>query len=330
MIAGDDRQLPPIVQAEYPAPEEPGPPLHRSILECLREGDPEDLLTRPLLENFRMCDRLCEYPRLSIYPEQYGPASAEIAERRLSLAPSGDPLLDLLLDPDYPVTMCVLEDVKATSRNPVEADLAARSVVALRDGLGVADDDDFAGRALFVVSPHHAQIRLLRRALYGLRRWDPLPLVDTVDKIQGQERDAVVISYGVSDVETALNEAKFIFSLNRLNVAVTRAALQEPALPAPPATRAAHPGARRRRGGQGRRLHAGPLPLVPQPERPGGVSIQREPGDGLPGVTGAHAAKRVWLQPRGHSQASRRRPALCDPQVVLRCPTRLACQACET
>jgi DNA replication ATP-dependent helicase Dna2 len=223
VIAGDDSQLPPIVQAEYPAPEDPGPPLHRSILECLREGDPEDLLTRPLLENFRMCDRLCEYPRLSIYPEQYGPAGGEIRERRLSLSPSGDRLLDLLLDPDYPVTMCVLEDVKATSRNPVEAELAARSVVALREGLGVVDDDDFADRAVFVVSPHHAQIRLLRRALQGLRRWDPLPLVDTVDKIQGQERDAVVISYGVSDVETALNEAKFIFSLNRLNVAVTRA-----------------------------------------------------------------------------------------------------------
>jgi hypothetical protein len=44
-----------------------------------------------------------------------------------------------------------------------------------------------------------------------------------VDKMQGQEADAVVISYGVSDPEFALKEAEFIYGLNRLNVAITRA-----------------------------------------------------------------------------------------------------------
>ncbi len=49
------------------------------------------------------------------------------------------------------------------------------------------------------------------------------PFVDTVDKMQGQECDAVIVSYGVSDVEYALSEKEFIYSLNRLNVAITRA-----------------------------------------------------------------------------------------------------------
>ncbi len=47
--------------------------------------------------------------------------------------------------------------------------------------------------------------------------------MDTVDKMQGQECDAVIVSYGVSDVEYALREREFIYSLNRLNVAITRA-----------------------------------------------------------------------------------------------------------
>jgi hypothetical protein len=47
--------------------------------------------------------------------------------------------------------------------------------------------------------------------------------VDTVDKMQGQEADAVLVSYGVADPEFALKEAEFIYGLNRLNVAVTRA-----------------------------------------------------------------------------------------------------------
>lgn len=41
--------------------------------------------------------------------------------------------------------------------------------------------------------------------------------------MQGQEAGAVIVSYGVSDTETALQEAAFIYSLNRLNVAITRA-----------------------------------------------------------------------------------------------------------
>jgi superfamily I DNA and/or RNA helicase len=223
LIAGDDKQLAPIVQAEYPVPDG-GLPLHRSILEALRAGDSDGTLTRALVENWRMNDRLCEYPRMSIYPEDYRPANDEVATRRIALGGGGvDELTELLLDPEWPVTMCVLEDVRATSKNPVEAALAATVVAGLRDLLPVADDAEFASESVFVVAPHHAQIRLLRRALIELRNWSPLPLIDTVDKMQGQERDAVVVSYGVSDVETALNEKQFIYSLNRLNVAITRA-----------------------------------------------------------------------------------------------------------
>src|SRR2546426_3082544 len=96
-------------------------------------------------------------------------------------------------------------------------------VTELRERLPVASDAEFRDGAVFVVSPHHAHIRAVRRALRKLRAWDALPQVDTVDKTQGQERDAVVISYGVSDVEYALGEREFIYSLNRLNVAVTPA-----------------------------------------------------------------------------------------------------------
>lgn len=44
--------------------------------------------------------------------------------------------------------------------------------------------------------------------------------------MQGQECDVVIVSYGVSDVEYALREKEFIYSLNRLNVAITRARLK--------------------------------------------------------------------------------------------------------
>jgi hypothetical protein len=105
----------------------------------------------------------------------------------------------------------------------------AQLVTALREGLRAAngrtypDDASFFKHGVFVVSPHHAQIRAIRQELDRLRKWSSPPFVDTVDKMQGQEADAVVVSYGVADPEFALREAEFIYGLNRLNVAVTRA-----------------------------------------------------------------------------------------------------------
>jgi hypothetical protein len=59
--------------------------------------------------------------------------------------------------------------------------------------------------------------------------------------MQGQEADAVIVSYRVSDPEYAAQEAEFIYSRNRLNVAITRAKskcviiLSQQLLNAPPA-----------------------------------------------------------------------------------------------
>ena len=126
----------------------------------------------------------------------------------------------------------VLEGVRATAENVIEADLVARAAVALRSRLcddgkvyanGKEGDARFWKYGLFIVSPHHAQINTVRRALAAERSWKSSPFVDTVDSMQGQECDAVIATYGVSDVEYAMNEKEFIYSLNRLNVSITRA-----------------------------------------------------------------------------------------------------------
>lgn len=75
---------------------------------------------------------------------------------------------------------------------------------------------------LAIVSPHRAQNAAIRAALANDAAGNGA-VVETVDKIQGKERDAIIASYTVSDPEFALAEAEFIFSLERLNVTITRA-----------------------------------------------------------------------------------------------------------
>ena len=72
-----------------------------------------------------------------------------------------------------------------------------------------------------VVAPYNAQVRRLRDALRaaGLVA---VP-VGTVDKFQGREAPIVFYSMATSSAEDIPRSLEFLFSRNRLNVAVSRA-----------------------------------------------------------------------------------------------------------
>ena len=75
---------------------------------------------------------------------------------------------------------------------------------------GIGDAD------FLVVAPYNAQVNALRLALPGIR-------VGTVDKFQGQEAPICLISMTTSSIEEMPRDISFLFSLNRINVAVSRA-----------------------------------------------------------------------------------------------------------
>jgi uncharacterized protein len=70
---------------------------------------------------------------------------------------------------------------------------------------------------ILVVAPYNAQVRRLTETLPEKAR------VGTVDKFQGQEAPVVIYSMATSSVDDAPRGMDFLFSLNRLNVAVSRA-----------------------------------------------------------------------------------------------------------
>ena len=70
---------------------------------------------------------------------------------------------------------------------------------------------------ILVVSPYNLQVSLLKRTL------PPGARVGTVDKFQGQEAAVVLVSMASSSGDDAPRGIDFIFSKNRLNVALSRA-----------------------------------------------------------------------------------------------------------
>jgi uncharacterized protein len=84
-------------------------------------------------------------------------------------------------------------------------------------GFADRDTDSVTLDDILVVAPYNAQVRCLRAALPDGAR------IGTVDKFQGQEAPIVLFSMTSSTAEDVPRGMDFLFSKNRLNVAVSRA-----------------------------------------------------------------------------------------------------------
>lgn len=243
ILAGDDMQLPPIIHGVYPEEHEH---MLSSVFAFMRrqiegadEAEPgvEARTIFQLEENFRMNEPLTAYPRHALYRGRFRSTRPEI---KISTDPAVDEaskeLADILLHPERPVVLCWYDPPRSfTARNPVEAELIAfladalgRTLLQEREGNPPRpyNPQEFVRKGLAVLSPHRAQNSAIRQALArrgfgGAAR--PMPLVDTVEKMQGKEREVILVSYGVADEEYATAEAQFLLSRNRFNVAATRA-----------------------------------------------------------------------------------------------------------
>ncbi|MCW5715749.1 MAG: TM0106 family RecB-like putative nuclease [Bauldia sp.] len=107
--------------------------------------------------------------------------------------------------------------------SPEEADAVARIVARLLDGTAgwvnaKGERRVMIGADILVVAPYNAHVALIseRLARHDVR-------VGTVDKFQGQEAPIVIYSMATSAPEDAPRGMEFLYSLNRLNVATSRA-----------------------------------------------------------------------------------------------------------
>ena len=108
--------------------------------------------------------------------------------------------------------------------SPEEVDVVARIVESLlAPGVmwfrSIGNSRAVTSEDILVVAPYNAQVSDLMTRLPGA-------LIGTVDKFQGQEAPVVIYSLTTSSPEDAPRGMEFLYSLNRLNVATSRAMLQ--------------------------------------------------------------------------------------------------------
>ena len=185
------------------------------------ERAPGRAYPRTLLRyTYRMNAEISSFPSGHFYAGALEPAP-DVAARRLAWVPGGT--LDPLWDPARAAIVASIAHEGHRTVCAAEAELAADLVAdfLIRQGRCAAD--------IAVVTPYRAQVREIRNRLAHRgpdERFSSSadgPTIDTVERMQGQEREVVVVSLVCSEPEYAASEAAFFFSPNRLNVTLTRA-----------------------------------------------------------------------------------------------------------
>lgn len=209
IFVGDHQQMPPVIVAEHKSEW-----VTKSIFETLYWHAPGTMLNI----TYRMNERINLFPSRVFYNGRLL-SSEKCAGQKLKLTRQPQQYSDLL-DADAPDIFAEIPHTRRGMRSPEEARLAA-GIALEAVNCGVNPEE------IAIVAPYRAQGRLIRAHLHelaGQSGMDGLEkiVVDTVERIQGQEREVVIISLTTSDPLHAANRAEFFFQPNRLNVAITR------------------------------------------------------------------------------------------------------------
>ncbi|SEO90563.1 uncharacterized protein SAMN04490248_115113 [Salinihabitans flavidus] len=205
VLVGDPRQLPQVIQGAHP---------HPANLSCLDWMLGDHATVPPdrgifLQTTHRMHPDVCHF------------ISEQVYEGRLDSHP--DTARQKVSDTPWPEAGAFW----VPGVHEGNAQVALEEVAAIRTAIdqlldGAWSEKDGKVRPMresdiIVVAPYNAQVNALREALPERIR------VGTVDKFQGQEAPICLVSMTASSAEETPRGMDFLFSLNRINVAVSRA-----------------------------------------------------------------------------------------------------------
>ena len=205
VFVGDHKQLPPVVLSDSVLGD-------YSIFSRLISGNPD--VSVMLNQTYRMCSELSRWPSKHFYEGKLVSAGLN-ADRPFSLLSAPRKYIDVLSE-EHAFVFIKTPGVNKKHYNQAEATLVVDIIEkAIEAGLNAAD--------VGVVTPFRSHAKALKSQLRrkGLPASNTI-VTDTVERMQGQEREMIIISLCSSDPQYLGAIAAFFFQAERLNVAITR------------------------------------------------------------------------------------------------------------
>ena len=213
VLLGDPQQLDRPIKGSHPDGAEVSAMTH--LLSGAKTIAPEKGFLMP--ETWRLHKNICAFTSELFYEDRL--ASNEIANSRVI---GGHPWMN-----GAGLYFVPVQHAGNHNASSEEIEAIVRIVESvLRDGVTWAPElgrtRAMTAKDVLVVAPYNKQVDQLRARLRA--RWsDPEVAVGTVDKFQGQEAPVAIYSLATSSPELAPRGMEFLYSLNRLNVATSRA-----------------------------------------------------------------------------------------------------------
>lgn len=205
VLVGDPQQLPQVIQGTHPYP------AGLSCLEWIMEGHSTIPRERGLFLEVtrRLHPEVCSYISDIAYEGRlHSSPDTELQKIDASLLPSSGAWF---VPVEHTGNAQKAEEEVAMIQAVIQKLLAGRWTEKTGEARPLNESD------IIVVAPYNLQVQALRAALpQGIR-------VGTVDKFQGQEAPVCLVSMTASSAEETPRGLEFLFSLNRINVAVSRA-----------------------------------------------------------------------------------------------------------
>lgn len=221
LLAGDHRQLSPIVAHEWE--EEDRPPIqlyqpYNSAFEAVKDLEHDvdvteaELSGSALQYTFRLPPAIRALVRRLYQNMDELELHGEMADEFRTPDTTYDEPLESVWDAEVGLFLVAHDERESRLSNTFEAGLVRRMIE-----LG----ENLPSDSVAVLTPHQAQRSNLEMELGGLGD-GAVDVVDTVERLQGDEAETIIVSATASDPTAIGSNEEFLLNLNRSNVAFSR------------------------------------------------------------------------------------------------------------